>query len=98
MGVSEVNQDKQHIQLLIALKLQQLHGRGLEGIAFEDLQKMLYTHVWKHNQPTRLNDIANDVLGMHEDDVVRWLATQSRIEGFKASLDDFAAFLDEEEL
>ncbi|QIK70370.1 DNA-binding protein [Erysipelothrix sp. HDW6C] len=90
--------NSQQFKLLLTLKLRQLHSNGLQGICYDDLYRMFTTHVWKHNKPSHLSELADDVLKITDEDVVRWLATESKIQGFKSSLEDYKRLIDDEEL
>ncbi len=93
-----MNENSQQFRLLLTLKLRQLHNGGLEGISYDDLYRMFTTHIWKNQKPTRLSDLADQVLNIKDEDIIRWLAVESKIQGYKSTLDDFKVLLDTEEL
>lgn len=88
----------QQFQLLLTIKLRRLQISGYEGVSYEDLFRVFTRHIWKHKQPNRLSELADEVLNISDEDIVRWLAVDSTIQGYKASLDDFASLIDNEEL
>ncbi|CAM4282597.1 DNA-binding protein [Erysipelothrix inopinata] len=92
------NLDSQQLNLLITLRLRQLHNNGLKGILFDDLVRMYRDFIWKNGQPVHLNEIASDVFRVSDETIVRWLATESKIDGYRYSLEDFLPMLEDEEL
>lgn len=88
----------QHVQLLLTIKLRKLQSKGYEGISYDDLHRIFVKHIWKHRQPKRLSELADEILNISEQDIVRWLAVDSTIQGYQSSLDDYATLIDNEEL
>ncbi|WP_240920441.1 post-transcriptional regulator [Erysipelothrix sp. HDW6A] len=95
--VYNIGNDQQY-QLLLTLKVRQLHSNGFTGISYDDLHHILINHKWKRRQPTRLSEIADDILHLNEDEIVRWLAVDSRVKGYSSSLDDYRHLIEKEEL
>ena len=88
----------QQFQLLLTIKLRRLQNSGYEGVSYDDLYRVFTRHIWRHKQPERLSELADEILNISDQDIVRWLAVDSTIQGFKSSLDDFASLLEYEEL
>lgn len=88
----------QQFQLLLTIKLRRLQNSGYEGVSYDDLYRVFTRHIWRHKQPKRLSELADEILNISDQDIVRWLAVDSTIQGFKSSLDDFASLLENEEL
>ncbi|NLL74874.1 MAG: DNA-binding protein [Erysipelothrix sp.] len=87
----------QQLNLLLTLKLRQLHANNLTGVSIEDLRRMLVNYVWRKKRPMRLSDMVNDVFSIRDEEVIRWLASESRIEGYHSSLSDFTHLFNDEE-
>lgn len=88
----------QQFQLLLTIKLRRLQNSGYEGVSYDDLYRVFTRHIWRHKHPSRLSELADEILNISDQDIVRWLAVDSTIQGFKSSLDDFASLLENEEL
>lgn len=88
----------QQFHLLLTIKLRRLQNSGYEGVSYDDLQRVFTRHIWRHKQPSRLSELADEILNISDEDIVRWLAVDSTIQGFKSSLDDFASLIENEEL
>lgn len=88
----------QQFKLLLTLRLRQIHNNGLEGVSYDDLYRMFTTYVWRHKEPTRLSELADDIFKTTDEDVVRWLATESKINGLKSSLEDYTNLFEDEEI
>ena len=41
----------QQLNLLLTLKLRQLHANNLTGVSIEDLRRMLVNYVWRKKRP-----------------------------------------------
>lgn len=91
-------ENTQQFQFLLTLKLRKLQNSGYEGISYEDLRRIFIHHIWKHRKPERLSELADEILNLSEQDIVRWLAVDSTIQGYKASIEDFVQYLDNEEM
>lgn len=87
----------QQLNLLLTLRLRQLHANNLTGVSLEDLRRMLITYVWRKKKPKRISEMVNDVFSIRDEDVVRWLASESRIDGYKSSLSDYTHLFNDEE-
>lgn len=79
----------QQFELMMTLKLQQLHRQGLQGVTIQDLSRIFTQFIWKQKKPARLSDAVNQILNISMDDIVRYLALDSQIQGKKSSLEDY---------
>ncbi len=79
----------QQMNLLLTLRLRQLHANNLRGITIEDLEYLLFKYKWRNQETVRLSDLANDIFSIKDEDIVRWLATESRVSAHKTALEDF---------
>lgn len=98
MNDLSINGNNQQYQLLLTLKVRQLHNNGFTGISYDDLHHILTHHIWKRKKPRRLSEIADDILNLNEDEVVRWLSVDSQVQGYSSSLDDYKLLIEKEEL
>lgn len=80
----------QQMNLLLTLRLRQLHLNELKGITIEDLEYLLLKYKWNGQKNRRLSQLADDIFSISDEDVVRWLATESRL---RAHETDIAAFV-----
>ncbi len=87
----------QQLNLLLTLRLRQLHANNLNGVSVEDLRRMLINYVWRKQKPTRISEMANDVFSIRDEDVVRWLASESRVDGYRSSLADYTHLFSDED-
>lgn len=87
----------QQLNLLLSLRLRQLHANNLTGVSIDDLHRMLITYVWRKRKPKRISEMVNDVFSIRDEDVVRWLASESRIDGYKSTLADYTQLFGDEE-
>lgn len=87
----------QQLELLLTLRLRQLHANNLTGVSVDDLKRMLVTFVWRKKRPSRLSEMVDDVFSIRDEEVVRWLASESRIVGYHSSLADYTHLFNDEE-
>ncbi len=79
----------QQLNLLLTLRLRQLHANNLKGISVDDLYRMLVEYRWRKKRPTRISDVANDIFSLRDEDIVRWLVSESKMKGFGSDLSDY---------
>lgn len=79
----------QQIELLLTLRLRQLHASNMNGITIEDLKHCLYKYKLNGKEHVRISDLANEIFSIRDEDVVRWLATESRVSAHHTQLEDF---------
>ncbi|HKM23556.1 MAG TPA: post-transcriptional regulator [Erysipelothrix sp.] len=84
----------QQMNLLLTLRLRQLHANNLTGITIEDLKHCMFKYKWNGKDHLRLSDLANDIFSIRDEDVVRWLATESRVSAHRTQLEDFVQQID----
>lgn len=87
----------QQLNLLLTLRLRQLHANDLTGVSLDDLRRMLFTYTWRKKRPSRLSEMVDDVFKIRDEEVIRWLASESRIEGYNSSLADFTHLFNDED-
>lgn len=79
----------QQMNLLLTLRLRQLHESNLKGITIEDLEHLLFKYKWNGKANQRLSQLANDIFSITDEDVVRWLATESRLRAHQTEIESF---------
>lgn len=87
----------QQFDLVLNLRVRQLHANNLTGVSRDDLKRMVINFVWRKKRPVRISDMVNDILNIKDEEVVRWLASESRINGYKSSLSDYTYLFTDEE-
>lgn len=90
--------DNQKLNLLLTLRLRQIHSNGYTGVSYDDLYRMFTEFVWRKGFPRRISELANDVLQTSDDAIIRWLATESKIKGLQESLEDYKKLVDNKEI
>lgn len=86
-----------HIDLLLSLRLRQLHDKNYKGITYQDLERVFKKYIWKHQQPRHLSTYAESIFSTSDDAIIRWLTLESKIMGTKTSLSELLMDLDMEE-
>lgn len=86
----------QQMNLLLTLRLRQLHANDLKGITIEDLEGLLLKYKWNGKPNQRLSKLADDIFSITDEDVVRWLATESRIRAHETEIENFVRQIDGE--
>lgn len=81
-------QNKQYIQLLITLRLRMLHEEGFERVTYDDLDTVFFGYVWKRNIPHNLSRIANTILNITADEIIRYLSLDASVSSRNMSLND----------
>lgn len=81
-------QNKQYIQLLITLRLRMLHEEGFERVTYDDLDTIFFGYVWKRHVPPNLSKIANTILNITADEIIRYLSLDASVSSRNMSLND----------
>lgn len=79
---------QQHIQLLITMRLLQLHREGFERISYDDLERVFFEFKTKHKQPISLHEWANVILNISTDDIIRYLSLAATVSSRKSTIGD----------
>lgn len=79
----------QQMNLLLTLRLRQLHENDLKGITIDDLKYLLLKYKWNGETNQRLSQLADDIFSITDEDVVRWLATESRLRAHMTEIESF---------
>lgn len=86
----------QQMNLLLTLRLRQLHENDLKGITIDDLKYLLLKYKWNGENNQRLSQLADDIFSITDEDVVRWLATESRLRAHQTEIESFVRQIDGE--
>lgn len=83
------NVENTEVQLLIVIKLQQLQRSGMPTLTYKNLEDYLSKMRWVRKSPKTLHEVADDILSIQCNEVIRYLTHQAIVEGSKETLDDF---------
>ena len=81
-------QDQQQVQLLIIMRLRSLHQEGFERVTYDDLERVFFGYIWKKGVPPYISQIADVILNISADKIIRYLSVDSTVSANRNSLSD----------
>lgn len=81
--------DNHYMQLLIALKVNQLKREQLSSLTYEHVESALIG-ICKRQKVENLNQIANLVMNLSADDLIARTFSKANIDSVKMKIDDFS--------
>ena len=83
-----MNTKHQYVQLLISIRLRQLHQEGYDGIQFNDLERIFSKYIFKRRKPSFLNELTDRILNISTDDIIRYLSLDAATTTDKSALNE----------
>ena len=81
--------DNHYLQLLIALKVNQLKREQLSSLTHEHVESTLIS-IAKRQKVEHLHQLANIVINLSADDLIARTFSKARIDSVKMKIDDFS--------